>query len=207
MNIYQRINEVLSEGKALEKTGKMQGAGGNYAFHQTDELLAFLRPLLVQHGIHFSYSVVEHHCELKTIAGKHGERQERETIKHVNCRLTNVEEPSEFVEGIEVGYGLDSQDKGPGKATSYAVKTWLLNVFMLRGQPDEEKMEKFDGYIGGEDLEEIQSLIEETNSDLKGVLKVAKADRVEHILLSRLGIVRNLLRDKLTKIKAKEAGQ
>ena len=59
-NIYQRVNDVLGEGKALEKGGKMSGAGGNYSFHRTDDVLAMLRPLLVAHGIHFGYTVSEH---------------------------------------------------------------------------------------------------------------------------------------------------
>lgn len=201
MNIFQRINAVLGEGKALEKTGKMDSSGGNYSFHQTDEVLSFLRPLLVKHGIHFSYSVVNHVVNMREIAGKHGPRSERETIKSVACRLTNVEDGTDFFEGVEIGYGLDSQDKGPGKATSYAVKTWLLNTFMLRGQPDEENIDTFDGYIGGDRLDEIRTLILESAADESKILKLAGADRLEHILLSKAGIIQGLLEKKIASKK------
>lgn len=201
LNLYQRINAVLAEGKSLQKTGKMSGSGGSYNFHQTDELLSFLRPLLVEHGIHFSYSVVEHALENRTIEGRNGTRHERETVKKIACRLVNVDDPSEIVEGTEIGYGLDSQDKGPGKATSYAVKTWLLNVFMLRGQPDEESIETFDGWIGGEMLEEIQSLVLESGSDVAKILKLAKAESVEKILISKAGIIRDLLKKKIANME------
>ena len=203
-NVYQRIQAVLREGKAIEKTGQMSGPSGNYAFHETDEVLAFLRPLLAKHGIIFVYSVQSHAMDLKTIEGARGTRSERETIKAVLCRLINVDDPTDYLEGLEYGYGLDSQDKGPGKATSYAIKTWLLNVFMLRGQPDEDQFDTYDGYIGGDQVDEIQKLILQSGADEQKILKLAGADCVGHIKLSQVGIVRDLLKKKAEQQKAKK---
>lgn len=199
-NIYQRINEVLAEGLALPKTGQMTG-GATYNFHQTDELLSFLRPILVRHGIAFSYSVEQHEC-LQVVEGGKFTR----TTKAIKMILCCDDNPTDRIEGVEYGYGLDSQDKGPGKATSYAIKTWLLNIFMLRGQPDEDRLDSYDGFIGGETLDEIRELIAKTNADESKLLAVANADRIEHIKLSQIGIVRNLLIERMKK-SAKANGQ
>lgn len=141
-NIYQRLNQIIQRGKAVPKDGEMSGPGGNYKFQRADDIVSHLRPELAQHGIAFEHSVTAHSIEHREVETSKGTRTERVTVKTVKCRLVNVDEPSDFIEGEEVGYGIDSQDKGPGKATSYAIKTWLLNVFMLRGQPDEESKDQ-----------------------------------------------------------------
>lgn len=195
-NIYQRVNAVLAEGKALEKSGQMEGQG-NYSFHKTDDVLAMLRPLLVAHGIHFGYTVSDH-----SIGDPEGKM--RRTVKRVTCELVNVDDPNDKITGDEFGYGMDSQDKGPGKATSYAIKTWLLNMFKLRGQPDENKLADYDGTIDRETTNEILELIAKTNSDADQIAKLAKAKNISEIKLSDSAIVFDLLNKKLAKMTPEE---
>ena len=203
-NIYQRVNDVLGEGKALEKGGKMSGAGGNYSFHRTDDVLAMLRPLLVAHGIHFGYTVSEHVVTTVEKPGKNDVRIERETVKKVTCELVNVDDPNDRIVGDEYGYGLDGQDKGPGKATSYAIKTWLLNTFKLRGQPDENKLADYDGTIDRKTTNELLELIAKTNSDAEQIAKLAKAKNISEIKISDSGIIFDLLNKKLEKMTPEE---
>ncbi len=203
-NIYQRINALLDEGVALEKTGKMEGGGGNYMFHQTDEVLSRLRPMLVRHGIGLSYTVEAHSCDRFDVTTKGNPpitTTQKQTEKTIKIRLTNVDNPEDYIQGTEVGYGLDSQDKGPGKATSYAIKTWLLNIFMLRGQPDEDGLESLDGLIGGKDLDDLITLIAETKSDEKKLLERAGAKSLEQIKYSQLGVITKVLQDRKAKMK------
>ena len=55
----------------------------------------------------------------------------------------NVDNPQErMIVGDYVGYGIDSQDKGPGKAYSYAIKYILLKTFgILTGEDDQDESE------------------------------------------------------------------
>ena len=53
--------------------------------------------------------------------------------------FVNVDKPEDRVEVEFFGYGIDPQDKGPGKAMSYAVKYALLKVFSLETGDDPER--------------------------------------------------------------------
>lgn len=196
-NIYQKINAVLEEGKSLEKTGEMRGQG--FKFHQTDEVLAFLRPLLSRHGINMSYTVLEHSCDYREYAGKDGPKLEKQTVKTVQIRLTNVDEPLDFIEGIEFGYGVDPMDKGPGKATSYAIKTWLLNTFLLRGQPNEEFVPLSESPAGPDIIANILSLVEETESDFEGMLAYGGVKTIGDLTGSSAIKIQGMLIDKKKK--------
>ena len=192
LNIYQRANALTAEGKALEKNGKMTGAG-SYAFHKTDDVLAMLRPLLVKHGIFFGYSVEKHSIEGRD---KTEDKYERQTVKCVKCVLVNVDNPCDMIEGLEYGYGIDPSDKGAGKATSYAIKTWLLNTFKLRGQPDENTLQAFDDVISQEKADEIREMVNSTGSDELKLLKAAKVKAIEKIPLSKVAIIEKLLKER-----------
>jgi hypothetical protein len=54
-------------------------------------------------------------------------------------RIVNVDDPSDFVDVQSVGYGVDRQDKGPGKALSYAKKYALLQAFLMETGDDPER--------------------------------------------------------------------
>ena len=173
LNVYQRVNAIIAEGKAVPKTGQMQGAGGNYAFHRADDILAHLRPSLAEYGLDFSYTVLAHKCDLETVQGRNGPRTERRTTKKIRCVLTNVDKPEEQIVGIEYAYGIDSQDKGPGKAVSYCVKTWLLNKFILRGLPDEQNIDTYVQSITPDQQTRLRELISQTKLDEKRFLQLA----------------------------------
>ena len=74
---------------------------------------------MVKHGITCLTSVYDHKQD--------GNRTEAS----VELLLTNADDPREYVTVKGFGYGCDAQDKGAGKAVSYAVKMLLLKTFML----------------------------------------------------------------------------
>lgn len=205
-NIYQRVLAVIEEGKAVDKNGQMT-SGASFSFHRVDDVLSHLRPFLAKNGIHFSYTVLQ--CDdllreyEKTYKGQTDKKIERTTIKHVECRLTNVHDPSDQIVGVEVGYGIDPQDKGPGKATSYAVKTWLLNVFSLRGQPDENTVRSRDGQISPEQVKEIRDMIAYAFTDEEAVNRYVGIESLENMKLSSFGIVRRDLQKKIDLAESK----
>jgi hypothetical protein len=51
----------------------------------------------------------------------------------------NADCPEEKIESFYYGYGIDTQDKGIGKAISYAVKYALLKQFCLETGDDPER--------------------------------------------------------------------
>jgi hypothetical protein len=108
---------------------------GQYRFHSHDDVTAALHPLLVKHGITMIPTVTKHTQE--------GNRTEAE----VSVVFSNADDPSNDNFVVQYfGYGVDSGDKGPGKAISYACKYAALKTFCLStgDDPDKDAKAKFE---------------------------------------------------------------
>ena len=57
----------------------------------------------------------------------------------LDIRFVNIDEPADYTDVPSFGFGIDSQDKGPGKAMSYAVKYALLKTLGLETGDDVER--------------------------------------------------------------------
>lgn len=121
LNIYQRINAVMEEVSYIQKEKK---AEMRYSIVSHDAVTALLRPSIVQHGI------VYHPVRLEF-------RQDgNRTEVGLTVRFASIENSQDYIDVPSMGYGIDSQDKGPGKAISYAVKYALLKTFGLETGDD-----------------------------------------------------------------------
>lgn len=138
-NIYQRLAAVIAESGAIAKTGTAT-IGGRYSFHQIDEVVDHLRPLMLKHGVIGLPSVLQAQSTPRP-AFKDGVQVRTDQHAEASIAVTyvNVDDPQDRTEALLAwGEGLDVSDKAMGKATSYALKNHLLAMFMLRGQPDNE---------------------------------------------------------------------
>lgn len=120
-NIFQRLANAQ---KAVDYIQKEKKAGMNYSIVSHDAVTAKVRPVLVENGIHY-YPVGLSHSQ-------NGNRTE----VALTVRFVNVDKPDEFIDVPSLGYGIDTQDKGPGKAISYAVKYALLKTLGLETGDD-----------------------------------------------------------------------
>lgn len=130
-NILQRINAVMKELDYLQKEKK---SGMQYSFVSHDKVTGAIRPLLVEHGIACWPSAME--------VKQEGNRTQ------LQCKIVfaSIDDPADCIEVESIGYGIDSQDKGPGKAISYAVKYAWLKTFALEtgDDPDNDQNVKFE---------------------------------------------------------------
>ena len=101
---------------------------GQYRFVSHDQVTAAIHPLLVKHGIVILPSIEELRQD-----------NNRTEVKLV-VMFVNADCPSDSFYTRHIGYGIDSSDKGPGKAVSYAYKYALLKTFCLEtgDDPDNE---------------------------------------------------------------------
>lgn len=123
-NIYQRLADVMRAVSYVQKEDKK--VNNQYTFVSHDAVTAKLRPALLENGIATVATVKEHKQD--------GNRTEVTIL----VRFVNVDKPEECVEVESFGYGIDPQDKGPGKAVSYAFKYALLKTFCLETGDDPE---------------------------------------------------------------------
>ncbi len=120
-NIHQRIAAVMGEVDYIQKEKKQ---GMNYTIVSHDAVTAKVRPVLLKHGVIY-YPV---RCEY----AHNGNRAECA----LTVRFANIDSPEDFIDVPTFGYGVDPQDKGPGKAMSYAVKYALLKALGLETGDD-----------------------------------------------------------------------
>lgn len=120
-NIHQRLAAAMQRVTYIQKESKK---GMNYTIVSHDAVTAKVRPVLLEEGIVY-YPIRCDHAQ-------NGNRAEC----GMTVRFVNVDEPSDFFDVQTFGYGVDTQDKGPGKAMSYAVKYALLKAMGLETGDD-----------------------------------------------------------------------
>lgn len=125
-NIFQRMNAVQQE---IDYVAKEKKQGMRYSIVSHDAVTAKVRPLMVKHGIIY--------YPTEFVMEQVGNRTQ------LRCAVVfqNIDDPSDFMRVETAGYGIDDQDKGPGKAISYAVKYALLKALGLESgdDPDEDQ--------------------------------------------------------------------
>lgn len=121
LNIHQRLAAVMETVTYIKKEEKK---GMHYSIVSHDAVTAKVRPALLRAGIVY-YPVRCEHTH-------NGNRAEC----GMTIRFVNIDEPTDFFDVQTFGYGVDPQDKGPGKAMSYAVKYALLKALGLETGDD-----------------------------------------------------------------------
>lgn len=121
MNIYQRLAAAMADVTYIQKEKKQ---GMRYTIVSHDAVTAKVRPVLLKHGI------VYHPIDLEV------EQVGNRTQVRLAVRFVNIGDPADFFVVPSLGYGIDDQDKGPGKAISYAVKYALLKALGLETGDD-----------------------------------------------------------------------
>jgi len=124
-NIYQRMLNIMEDVKYIQKEDKK--VNNQYRFVSHDAVTAKIRTALILRGV----------IALPTV-DKY-ERDGNLTSCSLTMKFVNVDKPEDFVEIKTFGYGVDNQDKGPGKAMSYAVKYAFLKAFCLETGDDPER--------------------------------------------------------------------
>lgn len=115
-NIAQRIHACMNRVDYIQKEEK---AGMKYSIVSHDKVTELVRPHLVENGVIY--------FPIDMSVKQDGTRTEAV----FKVRFMNVDDPDDFIDVSTMGYGVDSSDKGPGKAISYGVKYALLKALGL----------------------------------------------------------------------------
>lgn len=125
-NIAQRINAAMAEVDYIQKEKK---SGMNYSIVSHDAVTAKVRPILQAHGVVYYPRDI--------MVTQNGNRTEA----LFTVRFENIDDRTDYIDVATIGYGVDQQDKGPGKAISYGVKYALLKVLGLETGDDPDEVQ------------------------------------------------------------------
>lgn len=163
-NLFARINWVQQQVDYIQKEKKQ---GMRYSIVSHDAVTAKVRPFFVEAGVLY-YPV---NLSINQVGNR------TEIIGAV--RFVNIANPEEYIEVESAGYGIDDQDKGPGKALSYLVKYALLKCLGLEtgDDPDEDQNAVFHD-PGAAQVDAFISAIQVTTSpeELATLLDAFKPD-------------------------------
>lgn len=137
LNIYQRINEIRKKVEYLKKDKQVQG----YKVVTHDQVTGALRDFLIEYGVIVvpnEMGSVMINTDTQTGSGTPWMRYEAKyTIEFVN-----MDAPEETISINVSSHAMDTGDKAPGKALSYATKMAMLKLFSIEtGEDDEERPE------------------------------------------------------------------
>ena len=130
MNIHQRLHAVMEKVRYVQKSQPKKGGEGlKYSILNYNSLVAKVRPILVEYGV-MVYPVESTRVQT-------GNRTEIDMVVRFVC----VDAPESFLDVPSSGYGVDAQDKGPGKARTYSIKSALRDVLLLESgdDPDDDQ--------------------------------------------------------------------
>lgn len=152
MNIYEKILEIMKNVQYLAKDDKVQFNNTSYRALSEEKVTSIMRQQLVKYGL-----VVFPISQVATRSGN---------ITHVDVvyRMVNTEKPEEFIEISSSGDGADTQDKGSGKAMTYAFKYMWLRTFALPSGEDPDKIssEELDAKFAEEEQKQDDTVRPET---------------------------------------------
>jgi hypothetical protein len=124
LNIHQRLALAMDKTAYIQKSKSKAGLPFSITSH--DSVTDKVRTPLLEVGVHY------YPCNL--IYKQEGNRTQVE----LSVRFVNIDNPTDYFVVPSLGYGVDAQDKGPGKAISYAVKYALLKALGLVTGDDPE---------------------------------------------------------------------
>lgn len=136
LNIYAKMASISAELATVKKNLSVNVGRSSYKAVGEADVLTAVKPLEYKYGI-YSYPssrriVDSGNLTLKsTYNGNQSEKNEFFLRLEVTYRFVNTDNPSESLEIVAYGDGVDTGDKAPGKAQTYADKYALLKAYKI----------------------------------------------------------------------------
>ena len=145
LNIYQKMLKATEKINKVAKNLKVEiGKSSSYKAVSEADVLEAVKPVEIELGI-YSYPVNREIIEtqvLDTVKEYNGTRNESKQLfmrLEVTYRFVNIDNPQDYLDITTYGDGVDSQDKAPGKAMTYADKYALLKAYKIETGDDPDK--------------------------------------------------------------------
>jgi len=144
MNIYEKLSKITEELETVKKS--LTVGSGSYGYKAVGEMdiLNAVKPLEIKYGI-YSYPMSRKVITSEIVTTKKNDKESTKFFLRVETvyRFINIDEPSEFVDQVSYGDGVDTLDKAPGKAMTYSDKYSLMKAYkIMTGDDPDQKHSK-----------------------------------------------------------------
>ena len=189
-NIFQRIDAITAELGVVAKNLSVQATKtSSYKAVGERDIIDAVKPLEHKYGV-VSYPVSRELLDDVTLESEqtyNGNTTKKTTfyIKiRTKYRFVNIDDPKDFIETETISDGIDSGDKGGGKAMTYGDKYALMKMYKISTgeDPDQaasepEKYIKVTPYVPEEASKMLEKrLSEEKKGIIRALAKQANID-------------------------------
>ena len=145
LNIYQRMAAITAELQTVAKNLNVDtGKGKGYKAVSERDVIDAVKPLEAKHGV-YSYPASRRVLESAALESEsewNGKITKKTTFfERIETvyRFVNTDDPTDFIETTTFAEGIDSQDKGSGKAMTYADKYALMKAYKISTGDDPDQ--------------------------------------------------------------------
>lgn len=145
LNIYQRMAAITAELQTVAKNLNVDtGKGKGYKAVSERDVIDAVKPLEAKHGV-YSYPASRRVLESAALESEsewNGKVTKKTTFfERIETvyRFVNTDDPTDFIETTTFAEGIDSQDKGSGKAMTYADKYALMKAYKISTGDDPDQ--------------------------------------------------------------------
>ncbi len=136
--LAKAVISVMKEVKGIEKNMTVGSGNNAYSGVSDKDVKTLIGKAMEKNGLCIVPTSVTPSLQIdrweqeEFYNGKsNGIKQKQSVFTTVDTRYLLMHESGEFIEISGYGHGVDAQDKGAGKATTYALKNALLYTFMV----------------------------------------------------------------------------
>jgi len=172
LNLWQKVAKVMEAVEYLKKDDTIGTGNNSYKGMSAEKVITNIRTHMISNGL------------IVTLSDQITLGIDRDTVNYQGkagiSRFTQIEttyklidvDTGEFELISSVGHAVDSQDKGSGKALTYAFKNMLLNTFMIPTGEDTDKVHNDD----------LPAIVKVSHSEVdEAVSKLSRCKTVEDV--------------------------
>lgn len=144
-NIFEKMSLITNEISTVGKKLKVQvNKNASYNAVSERDILDAVKPIEFKYGV-YSYPVDRKIIENDVLVKETEYNGQKTTSNSLYMRVetiyrfVNIEKPEEFIDIKTYGDGIDTGDKAPGKATTYADKYALMKAYKISTGDDPDK--------------------------------------------------------------------
>lgn len=150
MNLWEKISAISSEIEYLKKDDTVGTGKNTYKAISIEKVMTSVSDKMCKYGI-VIYPVEQSYLRTdeKVIGIDYNTKKEVEKINRISdvdvkYEVVNIHNPIEKIIAVSSGTGVDTQDKGVGKAMTYAYKNMIIKLFAIATGDDTDKIHSDD---------------------------------------------------------------
>ena len=141
MNLWEKIANISGEIENLQKDDKVGFGNSAYKAISIEKVVKVVGEKMTKYGVVIYPIQQSYNRTDERVIKKDGtEGINRISDVDVTYQVVNIHNPQEQIITVASGTGVDTQDKGIGKAQTYAYKNMLLKLFAIPTGDDTDKI-------------------------------------------------------------------